>query len=364
MMSMGPTSRCRNPSGDRISDPRSASPALNRACLGVSRTMSASRGTIGRLAAHLTEVEGHRRAQEPVVVPAPEAPLEDVDPPGRGHAPLVVLREHAVRVELEAAEPQALVDLFRHAPEVLVGRGIVGIGVGQAVVLVRGERELAARRAAEGEPCIVDRWPAVPVEGELEQPRSRGVAQQRDDPRHGGRIQVRRRSRSTNSFGTSAAAAATVVHGASGEQGAPQGEGTQRLEAHEAAGREDAEHLAAGIDHGHVIDARLHHGDRGLRRQNVGADRLHRHRHDRAYRAPLPTRARRDDLVTQVDIRHDAEPASGPARGWPSAHRRSSGWPPRGSVTSGRAEEGCALEQRGDRPRTDVGQSARGWPHG
>ena len=361
-MSTGPTSRCRNPNGDRISDPRSASPALNRACLGVSRTMSASCGTIDEVAAHLTEVKGHRRAQEPVVVPASEAPLEDPDPFRRGHAPFVVLREHAVRVEIEAAESQALVDVFRHAPEVVVGSGIVGIGVGQAVVLVRGECELAARRAAEGEPRIVDRWPAVPVEGELEQPRGRGVAQQREDPRHGRRVQVGL-DEIDEELRDVGCGGRKVVHGASGEQGPPQGEGTQRLEAHEAAGREDAEHLTAGIDDGHVIDARLHHRDGRLRRQHVGSDRLHRHGHDRAH-GRLARPPRRDDLVTKVDVRHDAELASGlheDGRTPPGDHQV--GRLADGDV--GAAEERCALEQRGDRPRANVGQGAAScWPRG
>ena len=74
-----------------------------------------------------------------------------------------VARDRAVRVQGEATAAQALVDVFRQQTEVVVGRRVFRVVVGESVVLVGDEVELAARGAAEGKPGVADRWPAAPT---------------------------------------------------------------------------------------------------------------------------------------------------------------------------------------------------------
>ena len=88
------------------------------------------------LAGHLTVVEGHAGARHTLEVLALEAVGEHGLPGRQAHAPLLVARQHAVRVEGKAAAAQALGHVERHEPEELVDRGVVGVGVGEPVVLV------------------------------------------------------------------------------------------------------------------------------------------------------------------------------------------------------------------------------------
>ena len=173
----GPHQPLPNPSGDRISDPRSASPALNLACLRVSRTEVRQLRNDRQVAAHLPEVKGHRRRQEPVAVPAPRHLLKTSthSDAAMRHSSFCASTPCVSRWKPQSRRPSLTVPppagSTRRRPGHRHRRR-------QAVVLVRGERELAARRAAEGEPCILDRWPAVAVEGELEQACGSSVAQQ------------------------------------------------------------------------------------------------------------------------------------------------------------------------------------------
>ena len=79
-------------------------------------------------------------------------------------------------VGLKPQRAQAGVDVLGQHAEVRVDRGVVGVGVGEAVVLVGGEGELAAGGAAEGKPGVGHRRRAVALIGELEQARGHGVA--------------------------------------------------------------------------------------------------------------------------------------------------------------------------------------------
>ena len=77
-------------------------------------------------------------------------------------------------------------------------------------------------------------------------------------------------SRSTNSWGTCADAAATSSTDRACEDGVAQGERAQRVEAHETARGEDADDVTLVVDHRQVVHSRLDHGDARLRRQRVG----------------------------------------------------------------------------------------------
>ena len=88
--------------------------------------------------------------------------------------------EDAVGVGLDAAAGEAVIDVLRHPAEVLAHRGVVGVGVGEPVVLVRGERELVARSAAEDEPGVVHRRRPAARERQVEQARGHGVVEDRE----------------------------------------------------------------------------------------------------------------------------------------------------------------------------------------
>ena len=113
------------------------------------------------VAVNVTEVEADRGAKQPVRVPAPQTVGEHAAPPGGRHAPVLVAGHDAVGVRLEPAARHGLVHVARQHTEVLVHVGIVGVGVGEAVVLVGGQRELAAGRAAERQPGEGDRRRAM-----------------------------------------------------------------------------------------------------------------------------------------------------------------------------------------------------------
>ena len=89
-----------------------------------------------QLAGHLTKVEGHAGPRQALEVVALEAVGKDGLPGRQRHAPLLVARQHAVGVEGEAAAMQALGHVEGHEPEELVDGRVVGVGVGQPVVLV------------------------------------------------------------------------------------------------------------------------------------------------------------------------------------------------------------------------------------
>ena len=135
-MSMLPSSRWRKPSGD--ADARAELRQAAHEALVVGR-LAHDLGQLEvdvELAGHLAKVEGDAGAGKALQVAALEAVGEHTLPGRQRHAPLAVACQHAVRVLGKAAAPQPLVDLLGEQPEVLVDRGVVGVGVGQPVVLV------------------------------------------------------------------------------------------------------------------------------------------------------------------------------------------------------------------------------------
>jgi hypothetical protein len=93
-------------------------------------------------------------------------------------------------VEGETAKCEALLDVFRQDAEVLLDGRVVGIVIGQSIVLVGDQVELAARRAAEGQPGVAGRGFTAMFDGELEDGLGHGVVEQREDAAHRGRVQV------------------------------------------------------------------------------------------------------------------------------------------------------------------------------
>jgi hypothetical protein len=88
------------------------------------------------LAGDLTVVERHARTRHPLEVASLEAVGEDRLPLRQRHAPLGRACEDSVGVSREAATDEAAVHVFGHEPEELVDRRVVGVGVGEPVVLV------------------------------------------------------------------------------------------------------------------------------------------------------------------------------------------------------------------------------------
>ena len=88
------------------------------------------------------------------VVPAAQVHLERAAPLRCRHPPGGVHGRHAVRVRGEAALRDAAVDPLGQLLEVLLRPRVVGVGIGEPVVLVRDERHLVPRGAAEGEPGV------------------------------------------------------------------------------------------------------------------------------------------------------------------------------------------------------------------
>ena len=97
------------------------------------------------LAGDLAVVERHAGARHAVEVAPLQAVAEDRLPLRQRHAPLGRAREDPVGVGGEAAAHEAGVDVFGDQPEELVDRRVVGVCVGEPVVLVGGQGELAAR---------------------------------------------------------------------------------------------------------------------------------------------------------------------------------------------------------------------------
>ena len=93
----------------------------------------------------------------------------------------------AVTPEPSAMRPQAARparDVFRDVGDMGVGGGVGDAGVGEPVVLVGGEGELAAGGAAEGEPGEVDRRLPILLHRKCEQASGDVVVQQRQRVRH------------------------------------------------------------------------------------------------------------------------------------------------------------------------------------
>ncbi len=151
--------------------------------------------------------------------------------------------QDAVGVGLEAAAGEAGVDVLRHPAEVLVDGGVVRVGVGEPVVLVGGERELVARGAAEDEPGVVHRRRAVACEGQLEQARGQGVVEHREHAADQRRVEASVEE-VDEQLGHVARRRHELVLVARPLQRAAQRERTARIEAHEVAGGDDADHGA------------------------------------------------------------------------------------------------------------------------
>ena len=260
------------------------------------------------LAGDLAVVEGDAGAGQAVEVLAVEAVLEDRLPLRQRHAPLPAPGEHAVRVAGQPAALEPGVHGLREHAEVVLHGGVVGVVVGEPVVLVRGERELRARRAAEGEPGVRDRRLAETVDGELEEPRRQRVVKHGEDARHRRRVDVRRHE-VDEELGDVGRSRDDLVLAARRHDLATQGERAARLERHQAARGEDADHLALAVQHGHVVHAGGHHRDAGLGGEDLGADGVHRRRHDLGDRG-VPRDAAHDHLVAQVDVGDDAGDAA------------------------------------------------------
>ena len=145
-----------------------------------------------------------------------------------------------MHVQPEAAAAQAFVHVLGQHAEVLLGRRIVRVVVGEPVVLVGDQVELAARGAAEGQPGVADWGLAVLVDGELEDALGHGVVQQREDARDGGRVEVRRHQIEEELRHVCGGLDHLVQRVRVVDRPA-QREGTARVERHEAAGREDAD---------------------------------------------------------------------------------------------------------------------------
>ena len=176
-------------------------------------------------------------------------------------------REHAVRVGHEAAAREAAVDVFGHAAEVLVDGGVVGVGVGEPVVLVRGQGELVARGAAEDEPGVVHRRLAVRVEGELEQARGQRVVEHRE---HRGRAPARRGARPEGrrtAWGCRSPPPRARPRRAPRCSARRSANGLRASRLIRSLGRDDADHAAVVVEHRQVVHAVGHHRDAGLRRR-------------------------------------------------------------------------------------------------
>ena len=205
-------------------------------------------------------------------------------------------------VGLDAAAGEPVVDIRAHAAEVLVHSGIVGVGVGEPVVLVRAERELVARSAPEDEPGVVHRRRAVAFEGQLEEAYGRGVVEDREQAADRRRVDPGVQE-VDEQRGDVARCRHELVLVASPVQRTAQRERVARLEAHEVAGRDHADHGAAVIEHRQMAHAARQHGDARLGGERVGADGVDRRRMMALTGAsretpPTTTFSRRSALVT------------------------------------------------------------------
>ena len=308
-------------------------------------------------AGRLPVVEADAGVEHELEVVALQEGREDALPAGERPVPDLTAGQDAVLVGLDAAAGEAVVDVLRHPAEVLADLGVVRVGVGEPVVLVRGEREFVARGAPEDEPGEVHRRRAVAFKGELEQACGHGVVEHREHAADQRRVEARvdevdeqRRhvSRGRRELVLIARALECVA----------QGEGTPRIEAHQVAGRDDADHAPVLVQHGQMADAVRQHGDAGLRGEGAGADGVHRRRHDGAHRR-VAGDAADDDPLAQVDVGDDAEPV-------PRAHdhgRVALGAHQLGGRADGRlrvAQGRCSPHHGGHRQRLHLGQGTQG----
>ena len=122
----------------------------------------------------LAEVEGNIGADEVRAVGRVEAFAEDLCPASRRHPPERVARNDVVRVELEAAPREPAGHVLYELGEVRIDVLAVCV-VGERVLLVGAERELAARGAAEGEPRPGGRGRPACRDRELDEARGQRV---------------------------------------------------------------------------------------------------------------------------------------------------------------------------------------------
>ncbi len=263
----------------------------------------------GELPGHLAVVEAHAGARHPVQVAPLQAVLEDLPPAAQRRAPLAVAGQHSVRVGGEPAAREAAVHILRHEAEVLVHGGVVGVGVGEPVVLVGGQGELAAGGAAEGEPGVGHRRFAEAVGGELEQARGDGVGQHGEHARERGAVEVGVHEVEEQLRHVRRHADELLLVGGPLDRSA-QGEGAAAVQRHEVAGRDDADHVLVRVEHGEVVHAGRHHGDAGLGGERLAADGVHRGAHDGRDRRVSGDVAHHH-LVAHVHVGDDAESLEG-----------------------------------------------------
>ena len=128
------------------------------------------RGRDREAPADLPEVERDVRADQVRAIGRDQAVLERADPARLRHPPERALREHVVRVRRPATASEAAIDVGGEALEVAVDGGAgIAVRVGEGVLLVGRERELAARRTAEREPRPGHGCRAAPLDGEVDQ---------------------------------------------------------------------------------------------------------------------------------------------------------------------------------------------------
>ena len=146
-------------------------------------------------AEHVPEVEAHRRAHEVRAVRILEALVEHAAPAAGRHPPARVARKHVRVVLAEAATGQTGVDLRGGGREEIVGLRPALVGERQRVVLIRGERELPPRDAAEPHPRPRHRRGSVPRERQVHEPGRDRVALHRERAAHVGRVEARGQKR-------------------------------------------------------------------------------------------------------------------------------------------------------------------------
>ena len=235
-------------------------------------------------AGDVTEVEGDRGPHEVRPIGLLEASVEDSYPLALRHAPLGVTCEHVRGVGAEATTCETRVDVGGDPFEVRVDLRVASVsGVGQRVVLVGGERELAARGAPEREPSPRNRRGTMPVGGEVEEALGRGVALKREDPSDRDCVETRveqgyERARKLRGH------VHEDVFGLGPRQRAADPERTQGLEVHQIGGRDDAEDVLHLVQNGKVVHARVHHLDARLDREAIRRRRHDRRAHDLAHR--------------------------------------------------------------------------------
>ena len=266
-------SRPRNPVGGVKSVAVRARRRMKSGYLGAWRSISTSGRTISSRADDLAEVERDRRTHEVAAIRALQAVVEHPHPFRLGEPPLAVSSQHLGVVGAEAAAGERHVHLGGQVGEVGVDLGAARVGVGQRIVLVRGERRLPAGGRAECEPRP-GRRRRRPLGGDqLDEAGGRRVGLERDhaadvERRDAGPDQAHDHLRHVQGR------LDDLVHASGVRDRAPERERRSALEVHQVGRRHHAERRSGRVDDRQVVDAGVEHVDHRVDGEALGRERL------------------------------------------------------------------------------------------